>query len=340
MGLQITQTPFVVIVRSPCIGVRYFYKDNDGRLMTRRFQMRFATNDIFDAVLQQFEIYGCVVKGASGSTPVTNTSAFGFTQTQSASNDVQSQSNSFILASQVPVSYNTPSPRVLVQNTTSADYATASTRYQANTSYLYSQAAHQSSRDIPICEISQPSPPTPDLGQQPIKKTRAKRGSVAAGSNKTTPAKKLAAKWSAKTTNTAVPADVGTNNLSAAHSFQTNDVPEVETCEMCLSGAQRIDSASSNAAESADTSLASTTATSIAPNVLANKPETVAPEVLLDKPESNVKTLQPEAAVDKEFEVTDKDDSDIKRMIIKCLLDPNFTKTVSEVDVVLIVLTI
>ncbi|KAK9456676.1 hypothetical protein V1511DRAFT_219116 [Dipodascopsis uninucleata] len=65
--LMVTQPTFVVIVRSPCIGVKYMYRTPNGSMMIRRFQLRFGSDELFSACLQQFQRYNCLIKGASGS---------------------------------------------------------------------------------------------------------------------------------------------------------------------------------------------------------------------------------------------------------------------------------
>ncbi|KAK9240702.1 hypothetical protein V1525DRAFT_394711 [Lipomyces kononenkoae] len=64
--LNISSAPLTVIVRSPCIGIKYAYRELYGQIMVRRFQMRFANDELFTACLRQFEKYGCLVKSASG----------------------------------------------------------------------------------------------------------------------------------------------------------------------------------------------------------------------------------------------------------------------------------
>ncbi|KAK9481906.1 hypothetical protein V1527DRAFT_478113 [Lipomyces starkeyi] len=64
--LNLSQSPLTVIVRSPCIGIKYAYREPYGQIMIRRFQIRFANDELFAACLRQFEKYGCLIKGASG----------------------------------------------------------------------------------------------------------------------------------------------------------------------------------------------------------------------------------------------------------------------------------
>ncbi|KAK9324332.1 hypothetical protein V1517DRAFT_317774 [Lipomyces orientalis] len=71
--LNISQSPLTVIVRSPCIGIKYAFRDLYGQIMVRRFQLRFANDELFAACLRQFEKYGCLIKGASGITSMSGT---------------------------------------------------------------------------------------------------------------------------------------------------------------------------------------------------------------------------------------------------------------------------
>ncbi|KAK9370003.1 hypothetical protein V1509DRAFT_618237 [Lipomyces kononenkoae] len=68
--LNISSAPLTVIVRSPCIGIKYAYREQYGQIMVRRFQMRFANDELFTACLRQFEKYGCLIKSASGLSPM------------------------------------------------------------------------------------------------------------------------------------------------------------------------------------------------------------------------------------------------------------------------------
>ncbi|KAK9377948.1 uncharacterized protein V1513DRAFT_435684 [Lipomyces chichibuensis] len=84
--LNLSQSPLTVIVRSPCIGIKYAYREQYGQIMIRRFQIRFANDELFAACLRQFEKYGCLIKGASGLSSMSGSpSMIGSTQQSAAS---------------------------------------------------------------------------------------------------------------------------------------------------------------------------------------------------------------------------------------------------------------
>ncbi|KAK9472124.1 uncharacterized protein V1510DRAFT_148586 [Dipodascopsis tothii] len=62
--MLLPQQAFVVIVRAPCIGVKYMFQPTPNTVMIRRFQVRFASNDYFNACREQFARYNCVIKDA------------------------------------------------------------------------------------------------------------------------------------------------------------------------------------------------------------------------------------------------------------------------------------
>ncbi|KAK9246763.1 hypothetical protein V1506DRAFT_534254 [Lipomyces tetrasporus] len=102
--LNISQSPLTVIVRSPCIGIKYAYRDLYGHIMVRRFQMRFANDELFVACLRQFEKYGCLIKGASGITSMSGTQSKISSTQQSAASVTEGGSQSTSSRSYLPSS--------------------------------------------------------------------------------------------------------------------------------------------------------------------------------------------------------------------------------------------
>ncbi|KAK9432401.1 hypothetical protein V1505DRAFT_365464 [Lipomyces doorenjongii] len=102
--LNLSQSPLTVIVRSPCIGIKYAYREPYGQIMIRRFQIRFANDELFAACLRQFEKYGCLIKGASGLSSTSGSHSMISSTQQSAASVTEGCSQSASSRSYLPSS--------------------------------------------------------------------------------------------------------------------------------------------------------------------------------------------------------------------------------------------
>ncbi|ODQ75729.1 hypothetical protein LIPSTDRAFT_68353 [Lipomyces starkeyi NRRL Y-11557] len=100
--LNLSQSPLTVIVRSPCIGIKYAYREPYGQIMIRRFQIRFANDELFAACLRQFEKYGCLIKGASGLSSMSGSHSMISSTQQSAASVTEGGSQSTSSRSYLP----------------------------------------------------------------------------------------------------------------------------------------------------------------------------------------------------------------------------------------------